>query len=66
MDTTRGRTLLPEATGSSGSRDILLMRMMQADRVNVESAYASTMDTWIAWEVDKATEVESLVPWGDG
>jgi hypothetical protein len=25
MDATRGRTLLPEATGSSGSRDFLLM-----------------------------------------
>jgi hypothetical protein len=28
MDATRGRTLLPEATGSSGSRDFLLMLVL--------------------------------------
>jgi hypothetical protein len=37
-----------------------------ADGVDEESAYASRMDTWIAWEADEATEVESLAPRGDG
>jgi hypothetical protein len=37
-----------------------------ADGVDEESAYASRMDTWIAWETDEATEVERLAPRGDG
>jgi hypothetical protein len=37
-----------------------------ADGVDEESAYASKMDTWIAWETDEATEVEGLAPRGDG
>jgi hypothetical protein len=37
-----------------------------ADRVDEESAYASRMDTWIAWETDEATEVDGLAPRGDG
>jgi hypothetical protein len=37
-----------------------------SDGVDEESAYASRMDTWIAWETEEATEVERLAPRGDG
>jgi ribonuclease HI len=37
-----------------------------SDGVDEESAYASRMDTWIAWETDEATEVDGLAPRGDG
>jgi ribonuclease HI len=37
-----------------------------SDGVDEESAYASRMDTWIAWETEEATEVERATPRGDG
>jgi hypothetical protein len=37
-----------------------------ADRIDEESAYAARMDTWIAWEMEDASEVERLTPRGDG
>jgi hypothetical protein len=37
-----------------------------ADGIDEESAYASRMDTWIAWETEEVAEVERLIPRGDG
>jgi hypothetical protein len=37
-----------------------------ADGTNAESAYASRMDTWIAWETEQVVEVERSTPRGDG
>jgi hypothetical protein len=37
-----------------------------ADGVDEESAYASRMDTWIAWETEETAEVGVVTPRGDG
>jgi hypothetical protein len=37
-----------------------------ADGVDEESAYASRIDTWIAWETEEVTEVERLTARDDG
>jgi hypothetical protein len=46
--------------------ELSVVRRTLADGVDEESAYASRMDTWIAWETEEVTEVERLTPRGDG
>jgi hypothetical protein len=37
-----------------------------ADRTDEESAYATRLDTWIAWEAEEEGAVERIPPRGDG